>query len=150
MHVPADLADTNLDVVAYIPRLITQTFRGAERRVLAQFKKIRDGEFDDRTFAALKQGLLAAETLKWEHNKDRALAMAHAFVARGGWDGHLRYLQQLKAPSPAPTSSASPIRVFRRAPPHPPLARRLPQEDPPRQAPLPVRHAQRRPLPIFQ
>jgi zinc protease len=62
MHVPADLADTNLDVVAYIPRLLTQTFRGAERRVLAQFAKIRDGEFDDRTFAALKQGLLAAET----------------------------------------------------------------------------------------
>ena len=96
LHVPADLADSNLDVIAYIPRLITQTFKGAERRVLAQIQKIRDGEFDDRTFAALKQGLLAAETLKWEHNKDRALAMAHAFVARGGWDGHLRYLQQLK------------------------------------------------------
>ena len=97
VHVPADLADTNLDVVAYIPRLFTQTFRGAERRVLAQFTKIRDGEFDDRTFAALKQGLLAAETLKWEHNKDRALAMAHAFVARGSWAGHLRYMQQLRA-----------------------------------------------------
>lgn len=97
VHVPADLADTNLDVVAYIPRLLTQTFRAAERRVLAQFKKIRDGEFDDRTFAALKQSLLSAETLKWEHNKDRALAMAHAFVARGGWDGHLKYLQHLRA-----------------------------------------------------
>jgi zinc protease len=95
MHVPADFADTNLDVVAYVPRLLTQTFRGAERLVLDQFRKIRDGEFDDRTFSALKQGLLAAESARWESNEKRALAMAHAFVARGGWHGHVRHLQQL-------------------------------------------------------
>jgi hypothetical protein len=84
MYVPAELVDTNLDVVAYLPRLLTQSFRGAERLVSEQFRKVRDGEFDDRSFLALKQGLLAAETARWEHNRERALAMAHAFVARGG------------------------------------------------------------------
>lgn len=97
MYVPAELVDTNLDVVAYLPRLLTQTFRGAERLVSAQFHKIRDGEFDDASFLALKQGLLAAETARWEDNRERALAMAHAFVARGGWDGQLRYFQRLRA-----------------------------------------------------
>ena len=96
VHVPAELVDTNLDVVAYIPRILTQTFRGAERLVLAQFARIRAGEFDDRTFQALKEGLIAAETAKWEDNRARALAIAHAFVARGGWDGHLQYLQRLR------------------------------------------------------
>src|SRR5690606_32266486 len=56
-HVPADLAEHNLDVVAYVPRLVTQTFRGAERLVLRQFQRVRDGEFDDATFEALKEGL---------------------------------------------------------------------------------------------
>lgn len=95
VHVPADLADTNLDVVAYIPRLVFQTFRGAERKILEQFRKIRDGEFDERTFAALKQGLLTAEAARWEDNEKRALAMAHAYVARGGWQGHLDFLARL-------------------------------------------------------
>jgi zinc protease len=97
MYVPAELVDTNLDVVAYLPRLLTQSFRGAERLVSEQFRRVRDGEFDDRGFLALKQGLLAAETARWEHNRERALAMAHAFVARGGWDGQLRYFQRLQA-----------------------------------------------------
>lgn len=97
MYVPAELVDTNLDVVAYVPRLLSQSFRGAERLVSEQFRKVRDGEFDDRGFLALKQGLLAAETARWEHNDERALAMAHAFVARGGWDGQLRHFQRLQA-----------------------------------------------------
>lgn len=96
-HVPADLAETNLDVVAYIPRILTQSFRRAEKLVLAQFRRISDGEFDEQVFVALKEGLIAAETARWENNRDRALAIAHAFVARGGWEGHLRYLERLRA-----------------------------------------------------
>ncbi len=97
VHVPADLVDTNLDVVAYIPRILTQSFRGAERKVLAQFQKIRDGEFDEGTFAALKEGLIAAETARWESNEARTLAIAHAFVARQGWQGQIDYLERLQA-----------------------------------------------------
>ena len=97
VHVPADLADTNLDVVAYIPRILTQSFRGAERKVLAQFARIRDGDFDDRMFAALKEGLITAETAKWENNEARALAIAHAFVAHGGWAGQIRHLERLRS-----------------------------------------------------
>jgi len=96
VHVPAELVDTNLDVIAYIPRILTQSFRGAERLVLDQFARIQSGEFDDRTFLALKQGLLAAEAAKWENNRERALAIAHAFVAKGGWDGHLHHLERLR------------------------------------------------------
>ncbi|MEM9461881.1 MAG: insulinase family protein [Myxococcota bacterium] len=95
-HVPADLAEHNLDVVAYLPRLVTQTFSRAESLVTAQFDRITAGDFDDATFEALKEGLLTEQQMQWEDNKERALAMAHAFVARGGWDGELRYLQALR------------------------------------------------------
>jgi zinc protease len=95
--VPADLAEHNLDVVAYVPRLITQSFRAAERLVVSQFRRIRDGDFTDRQFQALKDGLLVEETERWEDNRERALAMTHAFVAKGGWEGHLEYLARLRA-----------------------------------------------------
>ncbi len=96
MHVPADFADHNVDVVAYAPRLLTQTFRGAERLVRAQFRRIADGDFDAARLDALRTGLLVDESLRWEDNAERALAMGHAFVARGGWQGHLEYLERLR------------------------------------------------------
>jgi predicted Zn-dependent peptidase len=96
MVVPADFADHNLDVVAYAPRLLTQSFRAAEKLVVAQFRRVAEGRFDDRTFAALKEGLLAEERLMWEDNEERALAIAHAFVARGGWQGYVDYLRRLE------------------------------------------------------
>ena len=97
LHVPADFTDHNLDVVAYVPRLVTQTFRGAESLVAAQFRKIADGDFDDAQFFALKEGLLVEEAKRFEDNRERALAVAHAFVAHGGWGGHVAYLKRLKS-----------------------------------------------------
>jgi predicted Zn-dependent peptidase len=96
VHVPADLADHNLDVVAYVPRIVTQTFRGAERLVLAQFARVREGDFDDAQFEAVKEGLLVEAQTTFEDNSDRALTIAHAFVAEGGWRGHLDYLHRLQ------------------------------------------------------
>ena len=52
-YVPADFSDYNLDVVAYVPRILTQSFRRAEKLVLAQFAKVRNGEFDDATLPQL-------------------------------------------------------------------------------------------------
>lgn len=96
VHVPADLADHNLDVVAYVPRLLTQSFRRAERLVAEQFRRIAEGHFDDAHFEALKQGLLVEERARWEDNEERALAIAHAFVTGGGWKAHLDYLERLQ------------------------------------------------------
>ena len=39
MHVPADFSDHNIDVVAYVPRIVTQTFRRAEKLVLAAVRQ---------------------------------------------------------------------------------------------------------------
>ncbi|MCA9708427.1 MAG: insulinase family protein, partial [Myxococcales bacterium] len=97
VHVPADLAEHNLDVVAYLPRLVTQSFRRAESLVIEQFDRIARGDFDDATFEALREGLWVEQQMEWEDNEERALAMAHAFVVRGGWDGQLRYLDALRA-----------------------------------------------------
>jgi predicted Zn-dependent peptidase len=93
-YVPADFSDHNLDVVAYVPRILTQSFRRAERLVLDQFAKVARGEFDDATLRALKQGLIAEETARWEDNQTRALAVAHAFVA-GGWEARVQHLRRL-------------------------------------------------------
>ncbi|MCR9164230.1 MAG: M16 family metallopeptidase [Nannocystaceae bacterium] len=97
LHLPADFADHNLDAVVYVPRLLTQTFRGAEAVATEPFSAIAAGEFDEATFRAIKASLLDEEARRLEDNEARALAVAHAFVARGGWQGYLDYLGRLEA-----------------------------------------------------
>jgi zinc protease len=96
VHVPADLADHNLDVIAYVPRILTQSFRAAERLMTEPFRQIAKGAFDAAQFEALKEGLLVEERARWESNEERALAIGHAFVAHDGWKGHLDYLARLE------------------------------------------------------
>lgn len=97
LHLPADFADHNLDAVVYVPRLVTQSFRGAEKVATEPFDAIAAGDFDDATFQAIKSSLLNEEARRLEDNEERALAVGHAFVARGGWQGYLDYLSRLEA-----------------------------------------------------
>jgi len=97
LHLPADFADHNLDAIVYVPRLVTQTFRGAEKAASAPFEAVARGEFDVEAFEAIKASLLHEEARRLESNEERALAVAHAFVARDGWQGHVDYLRRLQA-----------------------------------------------------
>lgn len=97
LHLPADFADHNLDAIIFVPRIVTQTFRGAERVASAPFEAVAAGEFDDATFTAIKDSLLNEEAARLEDNEARARTVAHAFVARGGWRGHVEYLERLRA-----------------------------------------------------
>ncbi len=98
LHLPADFADHNLDAVIYVPRIVTQSFRGAERVASAPFEAIVAGAFDEATFQGIKAGLLNDEARRLESNEARALAVGHAFVAHGarGWQGHVDYLAALR------------------------------------------------------
>lgn len=98
LHLPADFADHNLDAVIYVPRIVTQSFRGAERVASAPFEALAAGDFDESTFQGIKAGLLNDEARRLESNEERALAIGHAFVAHGerGWQGHVDYLDTLR------------------------------------------------------
>lgn len=99
LHFRGDFADHNLDAVVYVPRVLTQTFRGAERVASEPFEAIASGAFDDSAFDAAKTTLLNEEARRLESNEERALAIAHAFIVHGdrGWQGHLDYLRALRA-----------------------------------------------------
>ncbi len=97
LHLPADFTDHNLDAVVYVPRILTQTFRGAEREASKPFDAVAAGDFDEATFEAIRTALLNEEARGLEDNENRALTIAHAFVAHGDWQGHRRYVQRLRS-----------------------------------------------------
>ncbi len=92
---PLDFADHGLDVVFFAPRILGQTFKGAEQLILEQFDRIARGEFDERRMLAIRDGLRRAEDLQWEGNEDRVLALTDNFIRRDSWQDYLDYREQL-------------------------------------------------------
>ena len=94
---PADFADQGLELVFYAPRILGQSFSGAEKLVRKQYQRIAAGEFPNESFAAAKKSLLIREEAQWESNEERALAMGRSFTSRGGWAAYLTHLGRLRA-----------------------------------------------------
>ncbi|MEZ4448130.1 MAG: insulinase family protein [Nannocystaceae bacterium] len=93
--VPIPLNDVGVGLIAVIPRIITQTFAGAERRLLAALAKVRGGDFSDVTLAAVRRAALDRYRRRWESNEDRALALVEAFGRGQSWQATLDTLDRL-------------------------------------------------------
>ena len=92
---PLSFADHGLDIVFFAPRILGQSFKNAEQRVLEQYRRIARGDFDEQRMLAIRDGLLRAEDRQWEDNADRALAIADSFIRHDGWQGYLGYRERL-------------------------------------------------------
>jgi zinc protease len=92
---PLSFADHGLDIVFFAPRILGQTFKNAEQRVLEQYQRIARGDFDERRMLAIRDGLRRAADREWEHNENRALAIADSFIRHDGWQGYLEYRERL-------------------------------------------------------
>lgn len=94
-----NFADHNLNVVMFAPRILGQTFKSAEQRVLEQCHRIARGEFDEQQMLAIRDRLLRAEDRQWEDNEQRAFAVADSFIRHDGWQGYLEYRERLAGSS---------------------------------------------------
>jgi zinc protease len=92
---PLDFADHGLDIVFFAPKVLGQTFKNAEGRVLEQYRRVARGEFDERQMLAIRDRLRRGEDRKWEDNEERALALSDSFIRHDGWQGYLDYRERL-------------------------------------------------------
>lgn len=90
-----DFADHGLDIVLFAPRILGQTFKNAEHQVREQYQRVARGEFDEQKVVEIRDGILRAEELEWETNKQRALLLIDGLVRYDGWQGYLDYREHL-------------------------------------------------------
>ena len=83
--VPIPLDERGVGLVAAVPRLLTQSFAAAERRLLAAIDRLRRGDFTDDQLAAARRALADRERIRWETLEGRALALAEAFGRGQPW-----------------------------------------------------------------
>ncbi len=92
---PQEFAEHAIDVVFYAPKILGQSFRRAEKLVLEQYGRVRSGDFDEEQLRAIKESLRQQQTLQFEDNEERALAIASTFVRKMSWQDQLDYLERL-------------------------------------------------------
>ena len=145
-YIPADFADHNVDGVAYVPRILTQTFRGrreadagavrpgARRRLRRADARRPQGGADRRSGVAVR-------------GQRRASARDGPRVRRPRELGQLRRLPGPAALADQAGRAARGGDAVRRAPPRAALADGIPEEEAARQAEVPAGQATaRRPL----
>ncbi|MDR1525311.1 MAG: insulinase family protein [Tannerella sp.] len=80
-----------------IPKLMTQTYKGAERLVWREINKVRNGDFSEEMFESLKQEQLRRHITELEDIDSRSRIMIRLFTQRKSWDDYRKELQRMEA-----------------------------------------------------
>ncbi len=95
--VPIPLHDHGIQLVAFAPRIVFQTYKSAERKVRAQFERLKQGNFDDDTLRGVRRSLINEYRQRWETNQGRVVAMADVFGRGATWASFVAFLDELAA-----------------------------------------------------
>lgn len=82
-------------IILFAPRLLTQTFRGAERSIERIIQDLRERAVAPKRLHAVRDNLLRDAQQEWEDPKQLALRLADLFARGQTWADHLAYLGRL-------------------------------------------------------
>ena len=80
-----------------IPRLMIQTYKGAERLVWREINRVRNGQFSDGMFKSLKQEQLRRNITDLEDIDSRSQIMIRLFTQGKTWDDYVNELKNTEA-----------------------------------------------------
>ncbi|MGM0625096.1 MAG: M16 family metallopeptidase [Bacteroidota bacterium] len=89
--------DYGSSVFLFVPKLLFQTFRKAENLVMDEVEKIKLGDFETETLAAVKRDLQKNSELQLEGQEGRMQKLMEAFFFDKTWEGMLAYPQKIAA-----------------------------------------------------
>ena len=95
--VPMSYLDHGSTLMIIVPKLIGQSVKNAEEKVLAQLRRIRLGDFEDWQLEAAKTALRIDFLNELEEPRTRALAVVNTFIEDREWSEHLGYRQEIAA-----------------------------------------------------
>lgn len=96
MGMPLQFAETGSSMFIFIPKIIGQSLPKAEKKVLAQFEKLRKGNFDEQLLEGVKLQLIKEHEQKFENVKYRGYLVLDAFLYNQPWQEILNESEQIK------------------------------------------------------
>ncbi|MCL3781027.1 insulinase family protein [Prolixibacteraceae bacterium JC049] len=93
---PMPYNDYGCTIMLAIPKIIGQKTETAEKLVIGQLKKLKEGQFDEELLGAVKNQLYKQYAMTLESNEDVALLIADAFGAEISVEELKQYPEKLK------------------------------------------------------
>jgi predicted Zn-dependent peptidase len=88
--------DYGSSVFLFIPKILGQSLENAESLIMAEFAKLRKGEFDDWLLEAVKKDMYKEFEMSLEAFDSRSTLLASAFAQNRNIDDYLSYTQKIK------------------------------------------------------
>ncbi|MCA9660043.1 MAG: insulinase family protein, partial [Myxococcales bacterium] len=94
--VPIPLNDYGVGLIAAVPRLVSQSFAGAERQLRKALAVLRRGDLGEATVAAARAAVLGRYARKWESNQERVLELVATFGRGQAWSATIDTLRRVE------------------------------------------------------
>jgi predicted Zn-dependent peptidase len=85
MAMPMGLDEAGMTIIFFVPKILGQGMRAAERLVLEQLAKLSSGDFEDERLHAVRDSAVRDYVLAFEDNEARGDLMAMAFAREQSW-----------------------------------------------------------------
>ncbi|MBL4655330.1 MAG: insulinase family protein, partial [Bacteroidia bacterium] len=89
--------DHGANLLIFIPKIIGQPLKKAEKLVLDEVAKLRNGDFDDWLLESAKRSLLKSYEMDFEGLYGKSQYIGQIFVQGSEWNDFTEYLKKLKA-----------------------------------------------------
>lgn len=97
MAMNESMNEAGILAVVIMPRLILQTYRGAEKLVWREINRVKKGDFSDELFNSLKQEQRRQYSSNLENIDSRARIMMSLFSQGKSWDEYLQEVSKIDA-----------------------------------------------------
>ncbi|MBE9467766.1 MAG: insulinase family protein [Bacteroidetes bacterium] len=89
--------DHGASVFLFIPKIIGQKLENAEKLVLEQIKKLKNGDFEEKELEAIKNSMIKNHIMSMESNMQKAIMLVDVFAQDKSYKELEEYPSKLKA-----------------------------------------------------
>ena len=83
-------------IIYFIPKLVGQSLKKAEKLIDAELVKLRNGKFSDELLSSVKQSLIKDHSESLENARYRSYFITDAFLNNETWDDFLKYSEKIE------------------------------------------------------
>ncbi len=89
--------DNGVNLVLYLPKIIGQSLKNAEKLINDEIEKLKKGEFSDELLASVKQSMIKNHYESLENTDYRSYFITDAFLNNITWDEYLKYPEKVES-----------------------------------------------------
>jgi predicted Zn-dependent peptidase len=94
--IPLQSFDHGSYILLFVPKIVGQSFRKAEELVEEGLTKLRNGDFSDELFQAVKLDLAKENQRRLETAENRAMLMMDAFISGKSWEDVMAETEEIE------------------------------------------------------